>query len=132
MKASACIQDLAPPNCWQHPALEASPKQHARQDHKPNHQQIGIPQTPQIIPPHTALPIRGKNLPSPTRTQAQIPPDTKPTQDIEETLPDEARDQKQKELWSYSPGKGNLKHSKLDKVKRQRTIVQMNKQGKNP
>ena len=31
MKASTCIQDLAPPSCQQHPAQDASPKQQARQ-----------------------------------------------------------------------------------------------------
>ena len=38
------------------------PKQQARQKHKNNHQQKGVPQTPQNIPPHTALPIRGKQI----------------------------------------------------------------------
>ena len=97
-KDYTCIQSSAAPSCQWYPVQDASPKQQARKKHKTSYQQTGFPQTPQIIPPHTALPIRGKNLPSPTRTQAQIPPDTKPTQDTEETLPEEARDQKQKEL----------------------------------
>ena len=57
MKASTCIQDPALLNCWQGPAQDASPKQHARQEHIPNHQQSS--QRHPETPPHTALPVRG-------------------------------------------------------------------------
>ena len=51
--------------------------------HNPNHRQTGFPQTLQNIPPHTTLLIRGKKknkTPRPTRTQTQVPPNTKLTQ----------------------------------------------------
>lgn len=60
-----------------------------------------------------------------------MPPNTKPTQDTEETSPEEARDQKQRNCDPMAREE-SLKHSKLDKLKRQRTIAQMKKQGKNP
>ena len=47
------MQDLASPNYQQHPVQDASSKQQTKQKYKPNHQQTGLP-------PHEALPIRGK------------------------------------------------------------------------
>ena len=46
---------------------DASPKQQARQKHKSNHYQTGLP-------PHTALyfRVRKNNLPPPARAQAQV------------------------------------------------------------
>jgi len=106
-------------------------QQHARQEHKPGHLQSGCPQTPQSTPPYMALPTRReKNPPSPTRMQAQVPPNMKPTQVTRRSSsPTGGRDQKQ-ELQPYSLVKGDLKHSKLDKRKCQRTIVQTKEQGK--
>ena len=52
-KETTWIQDLASPNHQQHPVQDASSKQQTKQKHKPNHQQTGLP-------PHSALPIRGK------------------------------------------------------------------------
>ena len=62
--------------------------------------------------------------------QAQVPLNMKPTQVTRRpTSPAGGRDQKQ-ELQPYSLVKGDLKHSKLDKRKYQRTIVQTKEQGK--
>jgi len=57
------------------PVQDVSPKQHTRQKYKPNHQQIGFPQTPQNIPPHKALSIKRKknHLLSPERWQKSLP-----------------------------------------------------------
>ena len=49
---------------------DTSSKQQAKQKYKPNHQQIGLP-------PHSALPIRGKQT---NKNSAQISPYTKLTQ----------------------------------------------------
>ena len=54
----------------------------------------------------------------------------KPTKVTGPTSPTRGRDQKQKEIQTYSLEKGHIKHSKLDKIKRQRNIVQMKEQGK--
>ena len=74
-KAASCIQNLAPPNCWQHQVWEASPKQQARQKLKPN-QQTGFPQTPQNIRLYTSLSIRGKKLSSSHQNAEASPPNT--------------------------------------------------------
>ena len=52
-KETTGIQDPASPNHQQHPVQDASSKQQTRQKYKASHQQIGVP-------PHSALPIRGK------------------------------------------------------------------------
>ena len=49
---------------------DASSKQQTKQNYKTNHQQIGLP-------PHSALPIRGKQT---NKNSAQISPYTKFTQ----------------------------------------------------
>ena len=66
------------------------------------------------------------------RTQAPVPSTRKPTQPTEPNLPTGGRHQKQWELWSCSLWKGDPKHSKLSKMKRQRNTQQMKEQGKNP
>jgi len=48
---------------------DASSKQQTKQKYKPNHQQTGLP-------PHSALPIRGKTNKQ-TKNSAQISPYTK-------------------------------------------------------
>ena len=70
-KETTGIQDLASPNHQQHPVQEASSKQQTKQKYKPNHQQTGLP-------PHSALPIRGKT--SKNKNSAQISPNSKLTQ----------------------------------------------------
>ena len=54
----------------------ASSKQQTKQKYKPNHQQIGLP-------PHSGLPIRGKQT---NKNSAQISPYTKLTQTTGPTL----------------------------------------------
>ena len=49
-KETTVVQDPASPNHQQHPVQDASSR---KQKYKPNHQQTGVP-------PHSALPIRGK------------------------------------------------------------------------
>ena len=69
---------------------------------------------------------------SSTRIRAAVPSTRKPTQPIEPTSPAGGRHQKQWELRTYSLRKGDRKHSKLNKMRRQRNIQQMKEQGKNP
>ena len=66
------------------------------------------------------------------RTQALVPCTRKATQPTEPTLPTGGRHQKQWELRTCSLRKGDPKHSKLSKMKRQRNTEQMKDQGKNP
>ena len=68
----------------------------------------------------------------PTRAQAPVPSTRKPTQPPEVTSPTVGRHQKQWELRTCSLRKGDPKHSKLSKRRRQRNTQQMKKQGKNP
>ena len=68
---------------------------------------------------------------SSTRTQAPVPPTRKPTQPTEPILPTGSRHQTQWELQTCSLQKGDLKHSKLSKMRSQRNQQQMKEQGKN-
>ena len=68
---------------------------------------------------------------SSTRTQVPVPCTRKPTQPTEPTLATGSRHQKQWELQTCSLRKGDSKHSKLSKMKRQRNTQQMKEQGKN-
>ena len=52
-KETAWIQDPATPNPQEHSVQDTSSKWQIKQKQKPNHQQTGLP-------PHSALPIRGK------------------------------------------------------------------------
>ena len=63
-KETTEIQDLASPNHQQHPVQDTSSKQQIEQKYKPTHQQTGLP-------PHSALPIRGKTNKQ-TKSLAQI------------------------------------------------------------
>ena len=67
-----------------------------------------------------------------TRTQALVPSTRKPTQPTEPTLATGGRHQKQQELRACSLQKGDPKHSKLSKMRRQRNTLQMKEQGRNP
>ena len=69
---------------------------------------------------------------SSTRTQPPVPSTRKPTQPTEPTLATGGRHQKQRELRTCSLRKGDPKHSKLSKMRRQRNTQQMKEQGKNP
>ena len=69
---------------------------------------------------------------SSTRTQAPVLSTRKPTQLTEPTLATEGRNQKQWELRTYCLKKGDPKHSKFSKIRRQRNAQQMKDKGKNP
>ena len=71
-KETTGIQDTTSPN---HPVQDASSKQQTKQKYKPSHQQTGLP-------PHSALPIRGKT----NKNSAQISPYIKLTQATGPTL----------------------------------------------
>ena len=90
------------------------------------------PQTPENTPPDVDLPPERQGPTSSTRTQALVPSTRKPTQSTKPTLATGDRHQKQRELQTCSLKKGDPKHSKLSKVKRQRNTQQMKEQGKNP
>ena len=73
---------------------DASSKQQTKQKYKPNHQQTALP-------PHSALPIRGKtNI---QKWSVQISPYTKLTQTTGPTL--EGKRQKGRENSTLKPGK---------------------------
>ena len=67
-----------------------------------------------------------------TRTQALVPSTRKPTKPTKPTLATGGRHQKQEKLRTCSLRKGDPKHSKLSKMRRQRNIQQVKEQGKNP
>ena len=69
---------------------------------------------------------------SSTRAQALVPSNRKPTQPTETTLPTGGRHQKQWELQTCNLRKGDPKHSRLSKMRRQRNTQEMKEQGKNP
>ena len=71
---------------------DASSKQQTKQKYKPNHQQTGLP-------PHSALPIRGKA----NKNAAQISPYRKLTQTTGPTL--EGQKPKGRENSMLKPGK---------------------------
>ena len=79
-----------------------------------------------------SCPPERQNPASSTRTQAPVPSTRKPTQATEPTLSTGGRHQKQRQLRTCSLQKGDPKHSKLSKMRRQRNMQQMNEQGKNP
>ena len=66
-----------------------------------------------------------------TRNQALVPYTRKPTQPTEPTLATGDRYQKQQELRTCSLRKGEAKHSKISKMRRQKNTQQMKEQGKN-
>ena len=66
------------------------------------------------------------------RMQAIVPSTRKLTQPTESTLATGGRHQKQQELRTCSLQKGDPKHSKLSKMRRQRNTQQMKEQAKNP
>ena len=79
-KETTWIQDPTSPNHQYHPVQDASSKQQTKQNHKPRHQQTGLPQ-------HSALPIRGKpNNKQTNKNSAQISPYIKLTQTTGPTL----------------------------------------------
>ena len=81
--------------------------------------------------PDMVLSTRRQYPASSTRTQAPVPSTRKPTQPTEPTLATGGRHQKQRKLRNCILRKGDPKHSKLSKMRRQRNIQQMKEQGKN-
>ena len=78
---------------------------------------------------HSPAHQRGINSPPPSRMPNISSSQHKAYTNHWTNLTHESRDQK--ELWPYSLEKRDLKHSKLEKRKRQRNIVQMKEQGEN-
>ena len=68
---------------------------------------------------------------SSTRTQALVPSTRKPTQPTEPTLATGDRYQKQWELRTCRLQKGDPKHSKISKMRREKNTQQMKEKGKN-
>ena len=88
-------------------------------------------QTPQKTPPDTDLLIRGKRLSS-THQNAGTSPSHQEAYTRHWTNPTSgSRKQKREELQPCSLGKGDLKYCKLDKMRRQRNILQAKEQDKN-
>ena len=87
----------ASPNHQQHPVQEASSKQHTKRNYKPNHQQTGLP-------PHSALPIRGK-----TSKQIETQQKSHPIQSLHKPL-----DQPWKWKWSHSVMPDSLRPHELE------------------
>ena len=75
---------------------DASSKQQTRQKYKPSHQQTGLP-------PHSALPIRGKTNKQTSKNPAQISPYMKLTQTTGLTLGGQTP--KEKKTSTLKPGK---------------------------
>ena len=88
-KETTVIEDLASPNHQQRPVQDASSKQQTKQKYKPSHQQTGLP-------PHSALPFRGKINQPTNRNSAQTSPYTKLTQTTGPSL--EGRNQKEERI----------------------------------
>ena len=103
-----------------HPLAERLPKIIMRQ------------QTPQNIPPDVDLPTR--------KTRSSLIHQNTGTSSLHQetyttcwnTLPTGGRHQKQQKLRTCRLWKGDSKHSKLSKMRRQRNTQQMKEQGKNP
>ena len=103
---------------------DASSKQQTKQRYKPSHQQSGLP-------PHSALPIRGKTNKQTNKNSAQSHPLGSLHKPLDQSL--ESRNQKEERIQPLSLGKGDLKHNKFFKkvMKRQRNTTQMKEQARN-
>jgi len=88
-KETTEIQDLASPNHQQHPVQDTSSKQQIEQKYKPTHQQTGLP-------PHLALPFRGKTNKQTNKNSPQISPYKELTQTMGPTL--QGRNQKEERI----------------------------------
>ena len=77
-------------------------------------------QTPQNTPADAVLPTERQDPALSIRTQALVPSTRKPKQPTEPTLATGGRHQKQWEQRTCSLQKGDTKHSKLSKMRRQR------------
>ena len=79
-----------------------------------------------------SCPPERQDTASSTRIQALVPSTRETTQPTEPTLHTGGRHQKQQKLKTCSLQKGDPRHSKLSKMRRQRNTQQMKEQGKNP
>ena len=82
-------------------------------------------QTPKNTPTDVILPTERQDPDSSTRTQTLVPSTRKLTQPTEPTLATRGRHQKQRKLQTFSLRKGDPKHRKLSKMRRQRHTQQM-------
>ena len=102
---------------------DASSKQQTKQKCRPSHQQTGVP-------PHSALPIRGKT----NKNSAQISPYRKLTQTTEPTLggqkPKGRKNSIFLEAWEKETS-NTITLKKKHKQKRQRNTAQMKEQTRN-
>ena len=89
-------------------------------------------QIAQKTPPDTALFITGKGLSSTHKNRGTSPSHQEAQASHWTNLTTRGREQKQEELRPCSLGKGDLKHCKLDKTRKQKNILQANEQDKNP
>ena len=116
------MQDPASPNHQQHPVQDASSKQQTKQKYKPNQQQPGLP-------PHSALPIRGKTNKQ-TKTQHKSHPIQRLHKPLDQTQ--EGRNQREERIQPLSLGKGDIKHNKLKKNnEKAKNTTQMKEQTRN-
>ena len=130
--------DPAPLNDQQAPVLDTWCRTTSKTGTQPHPLAERLPkiiirsQTPQNTPLDAVCPPERQDPASSIRTQAPVPSTRKPTQPTEPTLPTGGKHQKQQELRTDSLWKGDPKHSKLSKMRRQRNTLQMKEQGKNP
>ena len=90
------------------------------------------PQTPQNIPPDVDLPTRKTRSSLIHQNTGNSPLHQGAYTTPKPTLATGDRHQNQQELRTCSLPKGDPKHSKLSKMRRQRNTQQMKEQGKNP
>ena len=102
-----------------HPLAESLPK-------------IIRPQTPQNTPPDVDLPTRKTRSSLIHQNTGTSPPHQEAYKTHWTKLSHWGRHQKQRELWTWSLRKGDPKHSKKNKMRRQKNTQQMKEQGKNP
>ena len=124
-------QDPAPLNDQQAPVLDTLCQTTSKTGTQPHPlakrlpKIIIRPQTPQNTPPDVELPTR-KTRSSLIHQNTRTSPSTrKPTQPTKPTLANGDRHQKQRELRTCTLQKGDPKHSKLNKMRRQRNSQQM-------
>ena len=98
------------PSCWQHPLQDTLPKQ-ARQKHKNNHQQMGVPQTPKYTtshsPAHQTKKKKKKKKPHLFLLECRhsSPLNKKSAQTNEPTFPSKGKKPKGRRNTTLKPGK---------------------------
>jgi len=115
--------------CWTPHA-----KQPARWDHRPTQHQTCCLKSSYLAdtPKHHVMwpcSSEGKVSASHTRAQAPVLPPGRLHKSLDQPHPPGHRQQKQEELWLCKLWKGDCKYSKLDKMRRRRSVLQMKKQG---